>query len=249
MRPFAGKRVIAATVVWIILWIIPALITATLLYFHFNEVPKWAATGRSFSYRNRIWSFELNPLQIEGKSASPWQHGALANGDSSRVFVRYPASPENGFANYRSVYFKPDVRSHVRVTGQVVDWGICWVDVLESRWEKPSATMLDFRSSTMVDIPPELRGVNKTWNTYIITHDVGCNYFRFKFETWFLSFILLVAPYFCIIRTLLRHALKGKRRKAQCCVACGYSLHGNTSGRCPECGAVLKASPMTNPPV
>jgi len=27
-----------------------------------------------------------------------------------------------------------------------------------------------------------------------------------------------------------------RRRQRRQCVACGYSLHGNTSGVCPECG-------------
>jgi len=29
-----------------------------------------------------------------------------------------------------------------------------------------------------------------------------------------------------------------RRRKRGCCLACGYDLRGNGSGRCPECGNV-----------
>lgn len=30
-----------------------------------------------------------------------------------------------------------------------------------------------------------------------------------------------------------------QRRKAGCCIHCGYNLTGNTSGVCPECGRTV----------
>ena len=36
-----------------------------------------------------------------------------------------------------------------------------------------------------------------------------------------------------------RRSLKNLRRVSGLCVMCGYSLTGNTSGTCPECGAAI----------
>ena len=33
-----------------------------------------------------------------------------------------------------------------------------------------------------------------------------------------------------------------RRPRPGCCMACGYNLTGNTSGRCPECGAAVKGN-------
>ena len=33
-----------------------------------------------------------------------------------------------------------------------------------------------------------------------------------------------------------RHSLRRRRRRLGQCLHCGYSLHGNLSGVCPECG-------------
>jgi hypothetical protein len=44
-------------------------------------------------------------------------------------------------------------------------------------------------------------------------------------------------PVLCLIRGPLRRAL---RRRHGLCVSCGYNLTGNTSGVCPECGAVTE---------
>ncbi len=34
---------------------------------------------------------------------------------------------------------------------------------------------------------------------------------------------------------------RARQRRAGLCVNCGYDLHGNESGRCPECGVMVKS--------
>lgn len=50
--------------------------------------------------------------------------------------------------------------------------------------------------------------------------------------------ILLLPPLIAIWAADIRHW----RARARGCKACGYDLTGNTSGRCPECGASTKAA-------
>jgi len=47
---------------------------------------------------------------------------------------------------------------------------------------------------------------------------------------------LMLVPY-------LRWGEREHRRAAGLCLACGYSLQGNVSGQCPECGAVIASGP------
>lgn len=51
-----------------------------------------------------------------------------------------------------------------------------------------------------------------------------------------LALAVVLAP------TLLIHA-RLPRRRAGCCLGCGYDLTGNVSGRCPECGASFERPP------
>jgi uncharacterized paraquat-inducible protein A len=37
-------------------------------------------------------------------------------------------------------------------------------------------------------------------------------------------------------RNIARRKLQHRRRAMGCCIKCGYSLTGNSSGVCPECG-------------
>ena len=39
-----------------------------------------------------------------------------------------------------------------------------------------------------------------------------------------------------------------QRRKAGCCIHCGYNLTGNTSGTCPECGRPIHPPSRSHAP-
>ena len=58
------------------------------------------------------------------------------------------------------------------------------------------------------------------------------------FNGWLLlASVLAVAGYVAAERHYtLRGPLRERRWQNGQCVACGFSLHGNTSGVCPECG-------------
>ena len=47
--------------------------------------------------------------------------------------------------------------------------------------------------------------------------------------------VIVVKPLGDLPRTLLAR----RRRARGLCIACGYNLSGNASGRCPECGAAI----------
>ncbi len=63
---------------------------------------------------------------------------------------------------------------------------------------------------------------------------------------WFLTLTsspgILIPAAYTVIYCVRRRA----RRRGGCCVACGYNLTGNMSGRCPECG---ETAPPTKQPV
>jgi len=61
----------------------------------------------------------------------------------------------------------------------------------------------------------------------------------FFFPLWLVTCVLIVLPCLKLILLFIRI----RRRHTHCCPACGYSLTGNTSGTCPECGSpILQAS-------
>ena len=52
---------------------------------------------------------------------------------------------------------------------------------------------------------------------------------------------ILAVPVVVFVIRLARRPSRSQRRAAMgLCVACGYSLKGNTSGVCPECGAPVR---------
>jgi hypothetical protein len=50
---------------------------------------------------------------------------------------------------------------------------------------------------------------------------------------WVVTSVLLFPPALAYVRGPLRRSWRGRRNQ---CVECGYSLAGNSSGVCPECG-------------
>jgi len=48
--------------------------------------------------------------------------------------------------------------------------------------------------------------------------------------------VMLMVAAVCVVPTIWRFIVIRRRQRANACVQCGYSLTGNTSGRCPECG-------------
>ncbi len=53
---------------------------------------------------------------------------------------------------------------------------------------------------------------------------------------WTLITVFVAVPCSLLVFRIWRRRWRTKRG---CCVACGYNLAGNTTGRCPECGAVV----------
>jgi hypothetical protein len=75
-------------------------------------------------------------------------------------------------------------------------------------------------------------------------HDVGL---PFSSTSYFACLPLWMPLAVLLLPTLLLHLMDPKRIPASHCQACGYNLAGNVSGRCPECGAAVPATP-TRPP-
>jgi hypothetical protein len=65
----------------------------------------------------------------------------------------------------------------------------------------------------------------------------------FAMPPW-LAAAILAAPPAIWVRTWFRQSKRRRRGAAGLCVSCGYSLAGNTSGVCPECGTKLKSPPF-----
>lgn len=51
-----------------------------------------------------------------------------------------------------------------------------------------------------------------------------------------LPLLMMVLAMVALLTGIVRHALRRRRTAAHRCAACGYSLTGNISGVCPECG-------------
>jgi hypothetical protein len=62
--------------------------------------------------------------------------------------------------------------------------------------------------------------------------------------TWLIIMALCTGPVLTAAMLLpyLRWGEREHRRAAGLCLACGYSLQGNISGQCPECGAAIGKS-------
>ncbi len=60
-----------------------------------------------------------------------------------------------------------------------------------------------------------------------------------RYQLILLAVLLALYPAVAFIRGPLR---RYRRRRGGLCVKCGYDLHGNESGVCPECGTNLKQS-------
>jgi hypothetical protein len=52
---------------------------------------------------------------------------------------------------------------------------------------------------------------------------------------WVIVPVLVVLP----LRKFVKYVVRWRRRRRGGCTACGYSLTGNTSGTCPECGSMI----------
>lgn len=65
-------------------------------------------------------------------------------------------------------------------------------------------------------------------------------------EMWFYSapLIAILAPCPLLLFLVPRVRRWHRRRKGRC-LECGYSITGNTSGVCPECGSAIAATPTT----
>jgi hypothetical protein len=60
--------------------------------------------------------------------------------------------------------------------------------------------------------------------------------------------VMLMVAAVCVVPTIWRFIVIRRRRNSNACVQCGYSLTGNTSGRCPECGRPVGPQRTSNAP-
>jgi hypothetical protein len=66
-----------------------------------------------------------------------------------------------------------------------------------------------------------------------ITAGTWFRVYQVSFPIWYLIVVCSIVPVIAFIRAPL---LRSRRRRRNQCVHCGYSLTGNVSGVCPECG-------------
>ena len=62
--------------------------------------------------------------------------------------------------------------------------------------------------------------------------------YSFSFSRWIVITALMPAVWVCV--AILAAVDRNSDRRRGCCRACGYSLTGNTSGMCPECGTKIE---------
>lgn len=104
--------------------------------------------------------------------------------------------------------------------------GICGLRVLSMPTKTGGKS--DFRASLSFDMIPGNKSFllrSRKEGVYRITWLV--------FPFWLTTCLLSVALLTPVFRGPVR---RWRRKRAGCCLHCGYSLTGNRSGRCPECG-------------
>ncbi len=82
-------------------------------------------------------------------------------------------------------------------------------------------------------------GPAPTWRWWDWGIRRGTSYFYLLFPLW-LPFLLIALPTGWLFWSDHR-----RRKRVGCCEKCGYDLKGNTSGKCPECGATTPARAAT----
>lgn len=88
-------------------------------------------------------------------------------------------------------------------------------------------------------------GFTERWGFYHVTGvEAGHRVDIFIAPHW-LFLILLVPPGLWLGLATARQIKRRRRAREGRCVSCGYSLAGNTTDICPECGARLKSKPFT----
>lgn len=94
----------------------------------------------------------------------------------------------------------------------------------------PSNTKLDskFRTPLVYDPTP---GQSRFLLSSVQTGSFRVSWFVFPF--WFSTLVLMFLGAIPIVQGPLRRSW---RKRRGLCLECGYNLHGNRSGRCPECG-------------
>ena len=70
------------------------------------------------------------------------------------------------------------------------------------------------------------------------------NAYEGSFPVWFIVLLTTILPLWRVISSARRH----RRIKTSLCSECGYSLTGNTSGVCPECGTPIPKEPAGQSP-
>jgi hypothetical protein len=107
--------------------------------------------------------------------------------------------------------------------------GVCGLRVLSMPTKTPSRT--EFRNPLRFDPVPSQASFRLSTARHGNSGEYRTTWIVFPF--WLLTALLTFCTGFPVIRGPLRQLWRRWRGR---CVACGYDLTGNRSGRCPECG-------------
>jgi hypothetical protein len=114
-------------------------------------------------------------------------------------------------------------------------WGFCLYDGKITCWVQSEASLIA-NPDAVDDVSI---GVGKFWYLRDSDHS-NSRVWNVSVPPWFLVCVSAVLPVLWILRR--------KRKPPGRCPACGYSLTGNTSGTCPECGTPVPKEPADKSP-
>lgn len=125
-------------------------------------------------------------------------------------------------------------------------WVFCWIS-------KPGGAAVPARLQRETEKPQELEISREPWVNHYVhvpgftvrtgAADVATALFDVTISDWLLALAaaLLPARWIVLYRGRWR---REARLRAGGCPVCGYSLTGNTSGTCPECGTMIGPNMM-----
>jgi hypothetical protein len=205
-------------------WVRPALwlLVLVLLYLVLTIGVRWDGAKMLFEADDRFWSLEVNQTRTRFTTVSNWQYGTLAARGPARRFFPHALNTDKPAEDMREVEFFPILTTVLKIPGIKVERGSARARIfgyLRASYRPPQELTL-----------------------YSLGESPVGNYFCFRIEHWLsLLLLLVITPGSWFIARRLRRARATHRMNADLCASCGYSLHRNTSGRCPECGTPARA--------
>jgi hypothetical protein len=136
---------------------------------------------------------------------------------------------------------------HTFASGAEVDFG--GLNFTLDRWSHPE----DYRSGETTSLGEwchdmlgepdvaQLPRIRDQWHRKLDVRVLGVSDWKLTIATAFL-------PLLTFGRLIRSRVLRLRRSRIGLCLACGYSLTGNTSGTCPECGTSVPKRPPTKAP-